>query len=56
MKNKITQGLGNENVLSFPKHDSLILETEKQCQQSYVNTICESFSDLSGDKWCLQRK
>ena len=42
MKNKTTQGLGNENLLSFPKHDSLILETEKQCQQSYVNTICES--------------
>ena len=23
MKNKTTQGLGNENLLSFPKHDSL---------------------------------
>jgi hypothetical protein len=23
MKNKTTQGLGNKNVLSFPKHDSL---------------------------------
>ena len=23
MKNKTTQGLGNKNLLSFPKHDSL---------------------------------
>jgi hypothetical protein len=44
MKNKTTQGLGNKNLLSFPKHDSLkyLLETEKQFQQSFVNTICES--------------
>jgi hypothetical protein len=43
MTNKTTQGLGNKkNVLSFPKHDfTEILATEKQCQQSYVNTICE---------------
>ena len=42
MKNKTTPGCGNENLLSFPKRDSPILETEKQCQQSDVNTICES--------------
>jgi hypothetical protein len=41
MKNNTTQGLGNENLLSFPWLTE-ILETEKQCQQSYVNTICES--------------
>jgi hypothetical protein len=52
MKNKTTQGLGNKNLLSFPKHDSKI---KKQCQQSYVNTIC-NLHHLSGGKWCLQRK
>jgi hypothetical protein len=46
MKNKTTQRLGNKNLLSFPKHDSLtqILKTKKQCQQSYVNTICKSIN------------
>jgi hypothetical protein len=39
MKNKTTQGLGNRNLLSFPKHDSLKY-SRKQCQQSYVDTIC----------------
>jgi hypothetical protein len=42
MKNKTTQGLGDKNLLSFPASLTEILETEKQCQQSYVNTICES--------------
>jgi hypothetical protein len=43
MKKKTTQGLGNKNLLSFPKHDSLkYLKTKKQCQRSYVNTICKS--------------
>jgi hypothetical protein len=39
MKNKTTQGLGNKKLLSFPKHDTQILKTRKQCQQSYVNTL-----------------
>jgi hypothetical protein len=65
MKNKTTQGLGNENLLSFPKHDSLKYWRLKSNVNSYVNTICESirftiliifrFVDL-GEKWCLQRK
>jgi hypothetical protein len=61
MKNKTTQGLGNENVLSFPKHDSLKHWKLKSNISStwYVNTIyvnkseslSSSFSHLSGDKW-----
>ena len=46
MKNKTTQGLGNKNLLSFPKHiDSLKywrLKSNVNSSQSYVNTICES--------------
>jgi hypothetical protein len=43
---------------------SNIEASKKKCQQSYVNTkyvnqsesLSWSFSDLSGSKWCLQRK
>jgi hypothetical protein len=62
MKNKTTQGLGNENVLSFPKHDSLKywrLKSNVNSHMSiqYVNHWeSRSFPDLVGDKWCLQRK
>jgi hypothetical protein len=65
MKNKTTQGLRNKNVLSFPKHDLLKywrLRSNVNSHMSYVNTICNSYqsilslSDLSGGKWCLQRK
>jgi hypothetical protein len=42
MKNKTTQGLGNKNLLSFPKHDPLIywrLKTNVNSHMSiqYVN-------------------
>jgi hypothetical protein len=64
MKNKTTQGLSNKNVLSFPKHDSLKywrLKSNVNSHMSiqYVNqseSLSWSFSDLSGGKWCLQRK
>jgi acetone carboxylase gamma subunit len=64
MKSKTTQGLGNKNVLSFPKHDSLKywrLKSNVNSRMSiqYVNqaeSLSWSFSDLSGGKWCLQRK
>jgi hypothetical protein len=44
MKKKTTQGLGNENLLSFPKHDSLKYWRLKSNVNShiYVNTICKS--------------
>jgi hypothetical protein len=38
MKNKTTQGLGNTNLLSFPKHDSLKLETSES-DSSEIITI-----------------
>ena len=64
MKNKTTQGLGNKNLLSFPKHDSLKywrLKSNVNSHMSiqYINqseSLSWSFSDLSGGKWCLQRK
>ena len=39
MKNQTTQGLGNKNVLSFPKHESItqILKTKMQYPQSHVD-------------------
>ena len=63
MKNK-RRGLGNKNLLSFPKHDSLEywrLKSNVNSHMSiqYVNqseSLSWSFSDLSGGKWCLQRK
>jgi hypothetical protein len=62
LKNKTTQRLGNKNLSSFPKPRQSM--TKKQCQQSYMSiqyvnqseSLSWSFSDLSGDKWCLQRK
>jgi hypothetical protein len=56
MKNKTTQGLGNKNLLSFPKYDSLKCQYNMSIQ--YVNqseSLSSSFSDLSEGKWCLQR-
>ena len=57
MKRKTTHGLGDKNLSSFPKHDSLKywrlrgnshqygnLSNMARCQQSYINTICESES------------
>jgi hypothetical protein len=63
MKNKTTQGLGNENLSSFPKHDLLKywrLKSNVNSRMSiqYVNQSKKkvTISDLLGDKWCLQRK
>ena len=64
MKNKTTQGLGNKNLLSFPKHDShkywrLKSNVNSHMSIQYVNqseSLSWSFTDLSGGKWCLQRK
>jgi hypothetical protein len=64
MKSKTTQGLGIKHLLSFPKHDSLKywrLKSNANSHMSirYVNqsqSLSWSFSDLSGGKWCLQRK
>ena len=46
MKNKTTHRLGNKKLVSIPKHDSLkyCSKTKKQCQKSYVNTICKSIN------------
>jgi hypothetical protein len=63
MKNQTTQGLGNKNLLSFPKHHSFKYWRLKSNVNCHINTICKSmrslswsFSDLFGSKWCLQRK
>jgi hypothetical protein len=63
MKNKTTQGLGNKNLLSFPKHDSLKYRRLKSNVNNHISTQyvnqsepLSSFSDLSRGKWCLQRK
>ena len=37
MKNKTTQGLGNENLLSFPKHDSLKYRRLKSNVNSHMS-------------------
>ena len=43
MKNKTTQGLGDKNLLSFPKLDSLkYWRLKSNVDSQYVNTICES--------------
>jgi hypothetical protein len=64
MKNE-TQGLGNKNLLSFPKHDSLkywkLLKSNDNSRMSiqYVNqseSLSWSFSDLSGDKMVSPKK
>ena len=63
MKNKTTQGLGNKNLLSFPKHDSFEYWRLKSNNNSH--TVCQNNKQInqshyldhfSGDKWCLQRK
>jgi hypothetical protein len=63
MKNKTTQGLGNRNLLSFPKHDSFEYWRLKSNNNSH--TVCQNnmqinqshyLDHFSGDKWCLQRK
>jgi hypothetical protein len=43
MKNKTTQGLGNKIFCRFQSMThSNIEDYKKQCEQSYVNTICKS--------------
>jgi hypothetical protein len=37
MKNKTTQGLGNKNLLSFPKHDSLKYRRLKSNVNSHMS-------------------
>jgi hypothetical protein len=56
MKNKTTQRLGNTNLSSFPKHDSLKYWRLNVNSHISLNTICKSIRDLSGGKWCFQRK
>ena len=64
MKNKTTQGLSNETLLLFPKHDSLKYRRLKSNVNSHMSiqylnqpeSLFWSFSDLLGGKWCLQRK
>jgi hypothetical protein len=42
LKNKTTQGLGNKKIVVISKAWlTQILNTKKQRQQSYVNTICK---------------
>jgi hypothetical protein len=49
MKNKTTQGLGNRNLLSFPKHDSLkYWLLNKQYNMCKSIRIAILISDLSG--------
>jgi hypothetical protein len=55
MENKKTQGLGNKNLLSFPKHDSLkYWRLKKQWQQSYVDhfPICQEANGVSKESTC----
>ena len=61
MKNKTTQGLGNKNVLSFPKHDSLRCWRLKRNVNShisiqYVNLdhfpICQEANGVSKKSKC----
>jgi hypothetical protein len=64
MKNETTQGLGNKKLSSYPKHDSLKYWNLKGNVNSHMpiqyenqsESLSWSFSDLSGGKWCLQRK
>ena len=54
----------NKNLLSFPKHDSLKYWRLKSNVNSHMSiqfvnqseSLSLSFSDLLGDKCCLQRK
>jgi hypothetical protein len=53
------------NFRKLQKEFQFHVTEKKQCQQSYVNTICmwinqshylDHFLNLSGGKWCLQKK